>query len=77
MLCFVSERVIGNEQRPHAWCRYLFQHGYNISLVEVVDKIASPLVKNSYVEWTYKKLDEFPTPADYALALTTCISRCP
>jgi hypothetical protein len=51
-------------------CRYLFQHEYNISLVELVDKIASPLVKKSLMAWTYKKLDSFPSPADYVEALT-------
>jgi len=38
-------------------------------LAELVDKIASPTVRASMLEWTYKKLDSFPTPTDYAKAL--------
>ena len=52
-------------------CRYVYQHGYNLSLAELVDKIASPSVKKSMTEWTYKKLDSFPTPMDYAESLAT------
>ena len=54
-------------------CRYLFQHGYNISLVDLVDKIATPIVKDVMMTRTYKKLDSYPTPADYTLALNTCV----
>ena len=54
------------------YCRYLFVHGYNVSLVDLVDKIASPMVKESMIARTYKKLDSYPTPADYALALDIC-----
>ena len=52
-------------------CRYVYQHGYNLSMPELVDKIASPTVKASMLEWTYKKLDSFPTPLDYANALAS------
>ena len=52
-------------------CRYVYQHGYNLSLAELVDKIASPTVRKSLIEWTYKKLDSFPTPIDYAESLAT------
>ena len=52
-------------------CRYVYQHGYNLSLAELVDKIASPTVRKSMIEWTYKKLDSFPTPIDYAEGLAT------
>lgn len=52
----------------------MYQHGYNISLVEMVDKISNPLVKASMTEWMYKALDAFPTPADYVKALSTCES---
>ncbi len=54
-------------------CRYLFQHGYNISLVDLVDKIATPIVKDVMITRTYKKLDSYPTPADYALVMNTCM----
>lgn len=54
--------------------RYLYTHGYNISLVDMVDKIASPLVKKFLTALTYRKLDTFPTPADYARALGICES---
>ena len=52
-------------------CRYVYQHGYNLSMPELVDRIASPTVKASMLEWTYKKLDSFPTPLDYANALAS------
>ena len=52
--------------------RYMYQHGYNISLVELVDRIADPPVKASMTEYMYKKLDSFPTPTDVAKALSTC-----
>ena len=51
--------------------RYVYQHGYNLSMPELVDKIASPTVKASMTEWTYKKLDSFPTPLDYTDALAS------
>ena len=51
--------------------RYVYQHGYNLSMPELVDKIASPTVRASMMEWTYKKLDSFPTPIDYADALAS------
>ena len=54
---------------PCAPCRYLYTHGYNLSVVELVDKIASPPVKKALLHRTYKKLDSWPTPADYAHAL--------
>lgn len=50
----------------------MFQHSYNLSLVDLVDKIASPLVKEAMIQRTYKKLDAYPTPADYAMALDDC-----
>lgn len=52
--------------------RYLYQHTYNITLVEMVDKISNPPVKAFMTEWMNKKLDSFPTPADYAKALSIC-----
>ena len=55
-----------------ACCRYMYTHGYNISLVDMVDRIASPLVKKFLTALTYRKLDTFPTPADYARALGVC-----
>lgn len=53
-------------------CRYMYTHGHNISLVDLVDKIASPLVKEAMLHRTYKKLDSWPTPADYTKAINTC-----
>ena len=58
-------------EMPREVSRYVYQHGYNLSLAELVDKIASPTVRSSMLEWTYKKLDSFPTPIDYAKALAT------
>ena len=58
-------------EMPREVSRYVYQHGYNLSLAELVDKIASPTVRRSMLEWTYKKLDSFPTPMDYAEALAT------
>ena len=46
-------------------CRYIFQHGYNLSLVELVDKIATPHVKNYLTKMTFKSLTAYPTPKDY------------
>ncbi|EIE27340.1 amidase signature enzyme [Coccomyxa subellipsoidea C-169] len=62
-------------EMPRELSRYLFQHGYNISLVELVDKIASPMVKDAMIQRTYKKLDSYPTPADYTLALDTYLPQ--
>ena len=47
-------------------CRYLFQHGYNLSLVDLVDKIATPHVKKYLSDMTFKPLNVFPSPRDYA-----------
>ncbi|CAL5224479.1 g7172 [Coccomyxa viridis] len=58
-------------EMPREISRYVYQHGYNLSMPELVDKIASPTVKASMTEWTYKKLDSFPTPTDYANALAS------
>ena len=54
----------------------MYTHGYNISLVDMVDKIASPLVKKFLTALTYRKLDTFPTPVDYARALGVCECLC-
>ena len=50
-------------------CRYMYTHGYNISIPHLVDKIASPLVKKAMEHRAYKTLDSWPTPADYTHAL--------
>ena len=65
-------------EMPREVSRYVYQHGYNLSLAELVNKIASPTVRRSMLEWTYKKLDSFPTPIDYAKALATgdCQALC-
>ncbi|CAL8463001.1 g2535 [Coccomyxa elongata] len=62
-------------EMPRELSRYLFQHGYNISLVDLVDKIATPIVKDIMITRTYKKLDSYPTPADYALAMNTYLPQ--
>ncbi|CAK0787711.1 hypothetical protein CVIRNUC_010933 [Coccomyxa viridis] len=62
-------------EMPREISRYVYQHGYNLSLAELVDKIASPTVRKSLIEWTYKKLDSFPTPIDYAESLATGLPR--
>lgn len=49
--------------------RYLFQHGYNLSLVDLVDKIATPHVKKYLSDMTFKSLNDYPTPKDYAQIL--------
>ena len=49
--------------------RYLFQHCYNLSLVDLVDKIATPHVKKYLSDMTFKSLNEYPTPKDYAQIL--------
>lgn len=69
MVCMWQVSEIGSLSAKH---RYMYQHGYNISLVELVDKIADPPVKASMTEYMYKKLDSFPTPTDVAKALSTC-----
>ena len=66
-----SERPFTLRKDDALVCRYVYQHGYNLSLAELVDKIASPTVRKSMIEWTYKKLDSFPTPIDYAEGLAT------
>jgi hypothetical protein len=55
-------------------CSYLYTHGYNISLVHLVDSIATPAVKKIMREFTTRKLDTYPTPADYAHAVSVCAS---
>ncbi len=52
--------------------RYVYQHGYNISMVDLVDKMASPMLKKGMTSRLKKKLDSYPTPADYTLAINTC-----
>lgn len=49
--------------------RYLYQHGYNISMVDLVDKMASSFLKKGMSSRLKKKLDSYPTPADYTLAI--------
>ena len=59
-------------------CRYMYTHGYNISVPHLVDMIASPLVKKAMLHRTYKTLDSWPTPADYTHALqhsARCLPR--
>lgn len=53
-------------------CRYIFQHGYNLSLVDLVDRIATPHVKKYLSDMTFKPLNTFPSPKDYAEILDSC-----
>lgn len=46
-------------------CRYLATHGYNISMVHLVDQIASPYPKKLFEARTSAALDEWPTPTEY------------
>ena len=46
-------------------CRYLSTHKYNISLMHLVDQIASPYPKALMEQRTSLDLDAWPTPADY------------
>ena len=46
-------------------CRYLSTHRYNISLMHLVDQIASPYPKALMEQRTSLNLDAWPTPADY------------
>lgn len=50
-----------------AWslCRYLSTHRYNISLMHLVDQIASPYPKALMEQRTSINLDAWPTPQDY------------
>ena len=57
-------------------CRYLAQHRYNLSLPELLDQVASPLVKRSVEEWTYRDVDSWPTPLDYLHMLGTGMPAC-
>lgn len=52
-------------------CRYLYQHHYNLSLPQLIDAIATPAVKKSMEEWSYRDLDTWPTPPQYAHMLGT------
>ncbi len=54
--------------------RYVYQHGYNISMVDLVDKMASPMLKKGMSSRLKKKLDSYPTPADYTKVINTCTS---
>jgi hypothetical protein len=52
--------------------RYLYTHGLDMSLVDMVDQVATPLVNDVLTALTHRKLDTWPTPADYAHAVSTC-----
>ena len=71
---FVRHRPMGIS-RVH--CRYLAYHQSNISLPELIDKMASPLAKASMAEWTFKELEEWPTPQDYLYMLAQGIQAFP
>ena len=45
--------------------RYLSTHRYNISLMHLVDQIASPYPKALMEQRTSINLDAWPTPQDY------------
>ena len=45
--------------------RYLYQHRYNFTLPDLIDRIDSPLVRESMEEWTFGDLSRWPTPQEY------------
>lgn len=52
-------------------CRYLYQHRYNLTLTELIERIDSPLVKSSMEGWAYRDLEDWPSPQDYLHMLGT------
>lgn len=54
-----------SDQLQQRVCRYLATHGYNISMVHLVDQIASPYPKKLFKARTTAALDEWPTPTEY------------
>ena len=67
LACIMQRRMCQRDRL----CRYLAQHRYNVSLPELLDQVASPLVKRSLEEWTYRDVDSWPTPLDYLHMLGT------
>ena len=51
--------------------RYLYQHRYNITLTELIDRIDSPLIKASMEGWAYRDLEDWPSPQQYLYMLAT------
>lgn len=54
-----------SQERGDDVCRYLSTHRYNISLMHLVDQIASPYPKALMEQRTSLNLDAWPTPSDY------------
>ena len=52
-------------EMPRELSRYLSTHKYNISLMHLVDQIASPYPKALMDQRTNLNLDAWPTPQDY------------
>lgn len=52
-------------EAPREIPRYLTTHGYNISMVHLVDQIVSPYPKKLFKARTTAVLDDWPTPSDY------------
>ena len=57
--------VVRCQDKGNDVCRYLSTHRYNISLMHLVDQIASPYPKALMEQRTSLNLDAWPTPSDY------------
>ncbi|CAK0784780.1 hypothetical protein CVIRNUC_007984 [Coccomyxa viridis] len=80
VLTELSERIMPDEslytyEMPRELSRYLYQHEYNLSLVDLVDRIATPHVKKYLEAMTFKSLNDYPTPKDYAEILDSYLPK--
>ena len=57
--------------RKWKFCRYLWQHRYNLTLSDLIDKIDSPIIKTSMEGWAYRDLEDWPNPQQYLYMLAT------
>ncbi|DBA70792.1 TPA: hypothetical protein ACH3X2_011685 [Trebouxia sp. C0005] len=62
-------------EMPREVSRYLSTHRYNISLMHLVDQIASPYPKALMEQRTSLNLDAWPTPADYYFNIREVIPK--
>lgn len=46
-------------------CRYLYQHGYDLTLNELVDQISAPIIRKILLNAMHTSVDSSPTPAEY------------
>lgn len=63
--CPPTSTYVPTAIRRRSVYRYLATHGYNISMVHLVDQIASPYPKKLFEARTSAALDEWPTPTEY------------